>query len=130
MRTKLAGLLLILSLVVLALPGDALGQERIIRRDRNGIRAGDHRISVLDGDGIINYERRNRWMSGPRGAATVIGIGAGAGAVTGGVVKGQERSGRGRARRSRRGHGHLALQEPPHPHQDLLILECRFWILD
>jgi hypothetical protein len=90
MRTKLAGLLLILSLALLAVPAGALGQERIIRRDKNGIRAGDHRIGVLDGDGIITYERRNRWMSGPRGAATVIGIGAGAGAVTGGVVKGKK----------------------------------------
>jgi hypothetical protein len=90
MRTKIAGLLLILSLAVLALPGDALGQERIIRRDKNGVRVGDGRISILDGPGIINYERRNRWMEGPAGAATVIGIGAGAGAVTGGVVKGKK----------------------------------------
>ncbi|MFY9607321.1 MAG: hypothetical protein WAU45_01740 [Blastocatellia bacterium] len=95
MRSKLAGLLLILSLMVLALPAAALGQDRegyggYVRRDKNGVRVGDGRITLFDGPGIVNYQYRQRWMSGPGGAATVIGIGAGAGAATGAVVKGKK----------------------------------------
>jgi hypothetical protein len=90
--------LLILPLLGLCAPPSALAQRRsdergygrIIRRDKNGVRVGDGRITVFDGPGIVNYEHRHRWMEGPRGAATVIGIGAGAGAVTGGVVKGKK----------------------------------------
>ncbi len=37
-----------------------------------------------------HYHQKHRWMEGPGGAATVIGVGAGAGAVTGGVVKGKK----------------------------------------
>jgi hypothetical protein len=62
----------------------------VIRRDRNGVRIGDGRISVLDGPGIVNYEYRERWMPGPGGAAIVIGTGAGAGAATGAVVGGKK----------------------------------------
>ncbi|MEK6321979.1 MAG: hypothetical protein AABN33_09880 [Acidobacteriota bacterium] len=95
MRKKLASLLLMLSLFGLAMPVAALAQNRddyrgIIRRDRNGVRIGDSRIALFDGPGILNYHQKHRWMSGPGGAATVIGIGAGAGAVTGGVVKGKK----------------------------------------
>jgi hypothetical protein len=93
MRSKLASLLLILSLTVLALPAAALGQSRdgyggIIRRDKNGVRVGDSRITLFDGPGIVNYQYKERWMPGAGGAATVIGIGAGAG--TGAVVKGKK----------------------------------------
>jgi hypothetical protein len=95
MRSKLGSLLLILSLMVLALPAAALAQHRdeyggLIRRDKNGVRVGDGRITLFDGPGIVNYQYRQRWMSGPGGAATVIGIGAGAGAATGAVVKGKK----------------------------------------
>jgi len=95
MRSKLASLLLVLSLMVLALPAAALAQERgglggLIRRDKNGVRVGDGKVTLFDGPGIVNYQYRQRWMSGPGGAATVIGIGAGAGAATGAVVKGKK----------------------------------------
>jgi hypothetical protein len=96
MKRKLASLLLLLCLTGLAIPASALAQNRrseyggFIRRDRNGIRIGDSRITVLDGPGIINYERKHRWMPGAGGAATVIGIGAGAGAATGAIVKGKK----------------------------------------
>ena len=95
MRSKLASLLLILSLMVLALPAAAFAQHRdeyggLIRRDKNGVRVGDGRITLFDGPGIVNYQYRQRWMPGPGGAATVIGIGAGAGAATGAVVNGKK----------------------------------------
>ena len=95
MRRKMACLLLILSLFGLVVPAATQAQDRddygrIIKRNRNGIRVGDHGINIGDGPGIINYEHRHRWMDSPAGAATVIGIGAGAGAVTGGVVKGKK----------------------------------------
>ena len=95
MRKKLGSLLLLLALFSLALPAAALGQNRgeyggYIRRDRNGVRIGDGRIALFDGPGILNYHQKHRWMEGAGGAATVIGVGAGAGAVTGGVVKGKK----------------------------------------
>ena len=95
MRRKLASLLLVLSLFVLALPAAALAQSRdeygnFIRRDKNGYRVGQGRITFFDGPGFVNYEYKHRWMPGPGGAATVIGTGAGAGAVVGGVTKGKK----------------------------------------
>jgi hypothetical protein len=97
MRLKLASIFLVFLLFALTVPADALAQQgnceggrSLIRRGKNGIRVGDRAITFLDGDGIVNYEYRHRWMEGPAGAATVIGIGAGAGAVTGGVVKGKK----------------------------------------
>ena len=95
MKKKLAGLLLILSLFALALPSPALAQDgegfkRLIKRGKNGIRFGDNAITFFEGDGIVFYEHRNRWMDSPAGVATVIGAGAGAGAVTGGIVKGKK----------------------------------------
>ena len=93
MKKKLTSFLLMLSLLVLLLPALAAAQERdggFIRRDKNGYRVGDGRISIFDGPGIVNYEYRHRWMPGPMGAATVIGTGAGAGAVVGGVTKGKK----------------------------------------
>jgi len=95
MRKKLASLLLLFSLFMLALPVATLAQNRddyrgLIRRDKNGVRVGDSRITLFDGPGILNYQVKHRWMEGPGGAATVIGIGAGAGAATGGVVKGKK----------------------------------------
>jgi hypothetical protein len=95
MRNKLASLLLLFSLFVLAMPVATLAQNRddyrgLIRRDKNGVRVGDSRITLFDGPGILNYQVKHRWMEGPGGAATVIGVGAGAGAVTGGVVKGKK----------------------------------------
>lgn len=95
MRKKLASLLLILSLFGLAMPIAALGQQRdeyggFIRRDKNGYRVGQGRITFFDGPGIVNYEYKHRWMPGAGGAATVIGTGAGAGAVVGGVTKGKK----------------------------------------
>ena len=95
MRKKLASLVLLLSLFGLAMPVAALAQNRdeyggFIRRDKNGYRVGQGRITFFDGPGIVNYEYRQRWMPGPGGAATVIGTGAGAGAVVGGVTKGKK----------------------------------------
>jgi len=95
MRKKLASLLLVLSLFGLALPLTASAQSRdewggFVRRDKNGIRVGQGRITLFDGPGIVNYTYKHSWMPGPAGAATVIGAGAGAGALTGGVVKGKK----------------------------------------
>jgi hypothetical protein len=95
MRKKLGSLLLLLALFGLALPAGALAQNRgeyggYVRRDRNGVRVGDGKFVLFDGPGILNYHQKHRWMEGPGGAATVIGVGAGAGAVTGGVVKGKK----------------------------------------
>jgi hypothetical protein len=93
MRKKLASLFLALSLFVLAMPAAAQHRDeygRFIRRDKNGYRVGQGRITFFDGPGIVNYEYKHRWMPGPGGAATVIGAGAGAGAVVGGVTKGKK----------------------------------------
>jgi hypothetical protein len=90
---KLAGLLLLLSLCSLAVPVNAQNRGEyggIVRRDKNGVRIGDSRITVFDGPGIVNYQYKERWMPGVGGAATVIGIGAGAGAATGGLIKGKK----------------------------------------
>ncbi|HXG68679.1 MAG TPA: hypothetical protein VNO70_26520 [Blastocatellia bacterium] len=99
MRKRLAGALVILCLLGLAMPSATFAQRReddrdygrIVKRGKNGVRVGDHGINIGDGPGIINYERRHRWMSGPGGAATVIGVGAGAGALTGGVISGSKK---------------------------------------
>jgi hypothetical protein len=92
MRKRLSSFLIILSLFALLLPAASFGQERgrFIRRDKNGYRVGDGRISFFDGPGLVNYEYKHRWMPGAAGAATVIGTGAGVGAVAGGVVKGKK----------------------------------------
>ena len=93
MKKKLTSFLLLLSLLILLLPAAALGQERyggFIKRDKNGYKIGDSRISFFDGPGIVNYEVRHRWMPGPAGAALVIGTGAGGGALVGGVTKGKK----------------------------------------
>ena len=95
MRTKLAGLLLVLSLFGLAMPLGASAQNKdeyggFIKRDKNGYRVGQGKITLFDGPGIVNYQYKHSWMPGPGGAATVIGIGAGAGAATGSVVKGKK----------------------------------------
>jgi len=67
MRKKLASLLLLFSLFVLALPVATLAQNRddyrgLIRRDKNGVRVGDSRITLFDGPGILNYQVKHRWM--------------------------------------------------------------------
>jgi len=97
MRRKLASLFLVLSLLGVASPCAALAQDRdnegykrVIKRSKNGIRVGDHGINLFDGPGIVNYERKHRWMDSPLEATAVIGTGAAAGAVTGGVVKGKK----------------------------------------
>jgi hypothetical protein len=95
MRKKLASLVLVLSLFVLAMPVATLAQNRdeyggFIKRDKNGYRIGQGKITLFDGPGIVNYQYKHSWMPGPGGAATVIGIGAGAGAATGAVVKGKK----------------------------------------
>jgi len=95
MRKKLGSLVLLLCVCGLAMPVAALAQNRdeyggFIKRDKNGYRVGQGRITLFDGPGILNYQYKHSWMPGPGGAATVIGIGAGAGAVTGGVVKGKK----------------------------------------
>jgi hypothetical protein len=95
MRKKLASLLLVLLLFVLAMPAATLAQNRdeyggFIKRDKNGYRIGQGKITLFDGPGILNYQYKHSWMPGPGGAATVIGIGAGAGAATGAVVKGKK----------------------------------------
>lgn len=92
MRRKIASLLLALSLLAIVVPSvtQAQERERYGRRTKNGYRIGDHGINIGDGPGIINYERRHRWMDSPAGAATVIGAGAGAGAVAGGVTHGKK----------------------------------------
>jgi hypothetical protein len=96
MKRKLASLLLVLSLFGLVMPASTSAQNPrdeyggFIRRTRNGVRVGDTRVVLFDGPGIVNYDYKHRWMPGAGGAATVIGIGAGAGAVTGGLVKGKK----------------------------------------
>ena len=93
MKKKLTSFLLMLSFLTLLLPAAASAQDgygRIIRRDKNGYRVSDSRITFFDGPGIVNYEYRHRWMPGPGGAALVIGTGAGAGALVGGVTKGKK----------------------------------------
>ncbi len=98
MRKKLVCICLLLTLFTIAMPAASLAQNRrdesnsgrYIRRGKNGIQFGDRAITLFDGPGIVNYQYKHRWMEGPAGAATVIGIGAGAGALTGGVVKGKK----------------------------------------
>jgi hypothetical protein len=93
MRRKLIALALALTLLVLIVPSMAGAQDRygrFIRRDRNGLRVGEGRLTLFDGPGIVNYEHRHRWMEGPGGAAIVIGTGAGAGAATGALAGGKK----------------------------------------
>jgi len=95
MRKKVSSLLVLLSLLTLLLPAAAMAQSPdelggFIKRDKNGVKIGQGRITLFDGPGIVNYEYKHSWMPGAGGAATVIGIGAGAGALTGGVVKGKK----------------------------------------
>jgi hypothetical protein len=93
MRKKTVSLLLALSFLGLMLPA-AMAQDRdhrgFIKRDKNGVRVGDGRVTLFDGPGIVNYEHKHEWMAGPGGAAIVIGSGAGAGALTGGLVGGKK----------------------------------------
>ena len=93
MRKKLAGLLLILSLFGLALPLNASAQNRdeyggFIRRDKNGVRVGQGKITLFDGPGILNYQYKHRWMPGPGGAATGAVVKGKKGAVIGALVGG------------------------------------------
>ena len=97
MRRKICTALVILALLVLAMPMAAWAQNGrvndtrgLLRRGKNGIKLGDAGLNLFDGSGILNYSYKHRWMEGPAGAATVIGIGAGAGAATGGIVKGKK----------------------------------------
>ncbi|HYP26986.1 MAG TPA: hypothetical protein VE262_09725 [Blastocatellia bacterium] len=93
MRRKLVILFLAIGLLGALMPEPSFAQgegRRIIKRGKNGYRIGDHGINLFDGPGIVNYERRHRWMDSPAGAAAVIGAGAGAGAITGGVIKGKK----------------------------------------
>jgi hypothetical protein len=94
MRRKLLILFMAIALLGALVPEPSFAQggrevRSVIKRGKNGYRIGDHGINLFDGPGIINYERRHRWMDSPAGAAAVIGTGAGAGAVTGGVIKGK-----------------------------------------
>lgn len=93
MKKRLAGLLLVLSLAMLAIPETAFGQcknnnnfSQVVRRGRNGVRVGNIGLNLFDGPGLVNYEYKHEWMPGVGGAATVIGIGAGAGAAVGALT--------------------------------------------
>ena len=93
MRSKIASFLVITALLLLALPTAAFADDRykgIVRRGKNGVRIGDSEVTLLDGPGIVNYRYKHRWMEGPGGAATVIGIGAAGGAAVGGIAKGKK----------------------------------------
>jgi hypothetical protein len=95
MRKTLGSLLLVLFLFGLAMPVATLAQNKneyggFIKRDKNGYRVGQGKITLFDGPGIVNYQYKHSWMPGAGGAATVIGIGAGAGAGTGALVKGKK----------------------------------------
>ena len=94
MRTKIASFLIVLALLMLALPASFFADDRgfrgIVRRGKNGVKIGDSEVTLLDGPGILNYKYKHRWLEGPGGAATVIGIGAGGGAAVGGLVKGKK----------------------------------------
>jgi hypothetical protein len=96
MKRKLGRVLLVVTLIAITIPAQALAQNRseyggFIRRDKNGVRVGENtRITLFDGPGIVNYKYKEPWMPGPGGAATVIGIGAGAGAATGGLIRGKK----------------------------------------
>ena len=126
MRNKLASLFLMLCVSGLAMPvttpaqnRDDDGYRRVIKRGKNGIRVGDHGINLFDGPGIVNYERRHRWMDSPAGAATVIGTGAAAGAVPRRCQRQEGRNNRRGCRRGR-GHGHMVVQEPHRKTQNIL----------
>ncbi len=86
MKKRLASLALMLSLAGLMVPTAMAQDGDFIRRSKNGVKIGDSRITLFDGPGIVNYEHKHEWMSGPGGAAIVIGTGAGAGAATGYLV--------------------------------------------
>ncbi len=94
MRRKVVSFLMLAALLVLALPAGSFADDRgykgIVRRGKNGVKIGDSEVSLLDGPGILNYRYKHRWMEGPGGAATVIGIGAGGGAAVGGITKGKK----------------------------------------
>ena len=89
MKHKSVSLILALALLCLAIPTFAQ-DGGWVRRDKNGVKIGNSRITVFDGPGILNYEQKHRWMPGVAGATTVIGIGAGAGAATGAAVNGKK----------------------------------------
>jgi len=64
-------------------PGFGIANAPLGLLGGQGVRIGDTRLGLFDGPGILNYDYKHSWMPGAAGAATVIGIGAGSGAVAG-----------------------------------------------
>ncbi|HKV37791.1 MAG TPA: hypothetical protein VJX67_01155 [Blastocatellia bacterium] len=89
MKNKLLSLCLLLSMLVVLAPIAALAQGRegsLVKRGKNGVQVGGTEVSLFDGPGILNYSYHHRWMPGAAGATTVIGIGAGGGALAGAAI--------------------------------------------
>jgi hypothetical protein len=59
----------------------------------SGVRVGNTNFGLFNGPGILNYDYKHVWMPGPAGAITVIGAGAGAGALVGTLVAPKEKRG-------------------------------------
>ncbi|HYL98203.1 MAG TPA: hypothetical protein VEZ90_04555 [Blastocatellia bacterium] len=93
MRHKLVSLCLLVCLLALAAPIAAPAQSlgSVLRRGKNGISLAGTRFSLFDGPGILNYQYKHSCMPGPAGAVTVIGAGAGGGALVGTAVSKRDR---------------------------------------
>jgi hypothetical protein len=52
----------------------------------SGLKVGNTHFGLFNGPGILNYDYQHVWMPGAAGAITVIGAGAGGGALVGALV--------------------------------------------
>ncbi|MGH9760878.1 MAG: hypothetical protein ACREDR_38590 [Blastocatellia bacterium] len=93
MRHKLLSLCLLASIFALASPVTTSAQSigNLLRRGKNGVSVAGTKLTLFDGPGILNYQYKHSWMPGPAGAVTVIGAGAGGGALVGTVVSKKDR---------------------------------------
>jgi len=76
-------------------PGFGIANAPLGLLGGQGVRIGDTRFGLFDGPGILNYDYHHTWMPGAAGAATVIGIGAGSGAVAGTLLSRREKKKKG-----------------------------------
>jgi len=64
-------------------PGFGIANAPLALLGGQGVRVGNTNFGLFNGPGILNYDYKHSWMSGPAGAITVIGTGAGGGALAG-----------------------------------------------
>jgi hypothetical protein len=83
------------SLGLLGGPGFGIANAPLGLLGGSGIRVGNTNFGLFDGPGILNYDYKHTWMPGAAGAITVIGAGAGGGALVGTLVSPKEKKKKG-----------------------------------